>query len=108
MSSSLRPRQLRTAGALALLLRTAASFTLLLVLPLAAGAGERLAYPKARTVDQVDEMFGTRVADPYRWLENVDDPEVQRWVEEENALTRSVLDRIPYRDAVAKRLTELL
>jgi prolyl oligopeptidase len=81
---------------------------MLLVLPLAARAGERLAYPKTRTVDQVDEMFGKRVADPYRWLENSDDPEVQSWVDTENALTRSVLDRIPFRDATAKRMSELL
>jgi len=39
---------------------------------------------ETRRVEQVDDFFGTPVADPYRWLENVDDPEVQRWVEAQN------------------------
>ncbi len=54
----------------------------------------------------VDDYHGTKVADPYRWLEQADDPETVRWVAEENALTRSFLDG-PARDALRARLAEL-
>ncbi len=54
----------------------------------------------------VDDYHGTKVADPYRWLEEADDPETGRWVAEENALTREFLDG-PVRDALRERLAEL-
>ncbi len=65
------------------------------------------AYPPARTVDHVDTYFGTRVADPYRWMEDVDSPEVARWVGQENAVTRDYLDAVPGRDAMRARLLAL-
>ena len=64
-------------------------------------------HPETRQSDQVDDFFGTRVADPYRWLENVDDKEVQAWVEAQNEVTRGKLDALPFRQAVVARLTEL-
>ena len=70
-------------------------------------AAERFEYPKARKSDQVDEIAGTRVADPYRWLENADDPEVVAWVEAQNVVTRTYLDRLASRAALVRRLTEL-
>ncbi len=66
-----------------------------------------LPYPDAPRVDQIDEYFGTRVADPYRWLEEVDSPQTQRWIAEENALTESVLATVPQREAIRSRLTEV-
>jgi prolyl oligopeptidase len=63
-------------------------------------------YPPARTVEVVDDYHGTRVADPYRWLEDASSPETQAWVEAENALTRSVLDGTR-RDAIKERLAGL-
>ena len=64
-------------------------------------------YPKAKTVDQVDDYHGTKVADPYRWLEDADSPDTHAWVEAENKLTFSYLDKIPYRSAIRDRLTKL-
>ncbi len=61
-----------------------------------------LVYPQARKADQVDDLFGTRVADPYRWLENSDSPETRAWIEAENKLTFSYLDRIPERARIKK------
>ncbi len=55
-----------------------------------AGA-QALTYPKARTVNQVDDYFGVKVEDPYRWMEDVDSPELKTWVDAENALTQSYL-----------------
>ena len=69
--------------------------------------GGPLAYPKAKTVDQVDDYHGTKVADPYRWLEDTDAADTHDWVEAENKLTFSYLDQIPYRGAIRERLTKL-
>jgi prolyl oligopeptidase len=66
-----------------------------------------LPYPDAPRVDQIDDYFGTRVADPYRWLEEVDSPQTQRWIAEENDLTESVLATVPQREAIRARLTEV-
>jgi len=46
-----------------------------------------LVYPQARRSDQVDDYHGTKVADPYRWLEDTDSAETHAWVEAENKLT---------------------
>jgi prolyl oligopeptidase len=68
------------------------------------------AYPETRRVDQVDEQFGVKVPDPYRWLENDvrNDPDVRAWVDAENAVTDAYLATLPGRDVFAKRLKKLL
>ncbi|HEV8230768.1 MAG TPA: prolyl oligopeptidase family serine peptidase [Thermoanaerobaculia bacterium] len=63
-------------------------------------------YPAAPKGELVEDYHGTKVADPYRSLENPDDPATAAWVEAENALTRSVLER-PEREKIKARLTEL-
>jgi prolyl oligopeptidase len=68
---------------------------------------ERLSYPATRTVDQVDDYFGTKVADPYRWLEDDNAPEVKAWVQAENAVTFGYLEKIPFREKIRNRLTEI-
>lgn len=64
-------------------------------------------YQKTKTVDQTDDYHGTSVADPYRWLEDVDSPETHEWIRAQNELTFSYLEKIPVRDQINKRLTEL-
>src|SRR6266852_876169 len=71
------------------------------------GAG-RLAYPETKRGEVVDDYFGTKVADPYRWLEDDNAPEVAAWVEAENKVTFGYLDKIPYRPQIRKRLETLL
>ena len=66
-----------------------------------------ISYPKARTVEQTDDYHGTPVPDPYRWLEDVDSPETLEWIKQQNELTISILEKIPQREAIKKRLTEL-
>ena len=66
-----------------------------------------LVYPVAHKVDQVDTYFGAKVADPYRWMENVDSPEVKTWVDAENTLTHGWLDQVPQRESMRKRLMQL-
>jgi prolyl oligopeptidase len=71
-----------------------------------AGA-QALQYPAARITDQKDVYFGTTVADPYRWMENVDSAEVKQWVDTENTLTQSFLSDVPQRAKIHARLMEL-
>ncbi len=68
---------------------------------------QKLEYPKAKKVDQIDEYHGIKVADPYRWLENSDSPETKAWIETQNKLTRAYLDKIPEREKIKQRLVEL-
>jgi len=67
-----------------------------------------IVYPPTKKVDQVDDYFGTKVADPYRWLENDNSPETAAWVEAENKVTFAYLDKIPYRAQLKDRLTTLM
>ncbi|HET7464556.1 MAG TPA: hypothetical protein VFJ82_25165, partial [Longimicrobium sp.] len=87
--------------------RTSASLALLLAGVAAALPAQRLDYPAARTVEQWDDYHGTRVADPYRWLEATDSPETRAWIEAQNRLTEQYLSQIPQRDAIRRRLTAL-
>jgi prolyl oligopeptidase len=66
-----------------------------------------LTYPQPRRGDQVDDYHGTKVADPYRWLEDTDSTETHAWVEAENKITFAYLDQIPYRQPIRDRLTKL-
>ncbi len=65
-------------------------------------------YPSAPRLDDVDELFGQRVPDPYRWLEDAGSAQTQEWLLAQDALTREHLDRLPGRDRLKARLTELL
>ena len=64
-------------------------------------------YPKAKKVDHTDDYHGTKVADPYRWLENPDAPESREWIEAQNKITFDFLGKIPAREKIKERLTEL-
>jgi prolyl oligopeptidase len=66
-----------------------------------------LTYPTTRKSDQVDDYHGTKVPDPYRWLEDLDGPETRNWIESQNRLTFGWLAQAPIRDQLRRRLTEL-
>lgn len=74
-----------------------------------AGGTTALAYPETRKLDVIEEQFGTKVADPYRWLE--DDvrvsPAVAEWVEQQNRVSRAYLSHLPGRDALRQRMKAL-
>jgi prolyl oligopeptidase len=82
-----------------------------LIVCLLAGAAQQMIkpfnYPVARKSDQTDDYHGVKVADPYRWLEDLDSAETRAWVEAENKLTFSFLEAIPSRTAIKDRLTKL-
>ena len=64
-------------------------------------------YPFTARGNVTDNYFGTKVEDPYRWLENLGSPQVHDWVNKENALTLPALAAIPQRIWLKKRLTQL-
>lgn len=64
-------------------------------------------YPHTAKVDTVDTYFGTSVADPYRWLEDDNSEATKAWVKEENKLTDSYLEKIPFRKKINERLTAI-
>src|SRR5262245_43769753 len=66
-----------------------------------------LPYPLARKDTIVDEFSGSKVPDPYRWMEALDSKEVADWVAASNAVTEPCLKRLPLREHFNKRLTEL-
>jgi prolyl oligopeptidase len=66
-----------------------------------------LNYPDTRVTDVVDRYGQTQVADPYRWLEDLDSPEVAAWVAAQNAVTFAHLETLPHRRQLTERLTEL-
>ncbi|WHT47835.1 hypothetical protein QNH10_17350 [Sporosarcina thermotolerans] len=54
----------------------------------------------------IDNFHGTDIADPYRWLEDSKNPEVQQWVDLQNEKTQAFLATFPNRDKVKAKLTE--
>jgi prolyl oligopeptidase len=64
-------------------------------------------YPQARKAAQTDDFFGTRIADPYRWLEDSDAPESRAWIDAQNKLTFGYLESIPERPRLLSRLKQL-
>lgn len=67
----------------------------------------QLSYPTTAKGDVVDEYFGTKVADPYRWLENDTSAETAEWVKAQNVVSRGYLDKIPFRDKLKERYIQL-
>src|SRR5579863_32499 len=64
--------------------------------------------PVARKSDFSEVLHGVTVPDPYRWMENLDDPELLAWEKAENAATEAYLSVIPARNAIRKRLEKMV
>lgn len=83
---------------------------LLLAVSALLNAGDkRMSYPETKKIDHVDDLHGTKVPDPYRWLEDDvrQSKDVAAWVEAQNKVTFAHLEGIPQRDAIRQRITEL-
>ncbi len=91
--------------------RQLSAFILILLLFLAPfGCKEKtpaLTYPITEKGDVVDDYFGTKVPDPYRWLEDDKAENVANWVETQNTVTFGYLEQVPFRDKIRSRLTEI-
>ena len=66
-----------------------------------------LSYPKTAKVAHVDDYHGTKIEDPYRWLEYDTADNVKAWVDEENKVTFDYLAKIPFRDKIRQRYSEI-
>ena len=64
--------------------------------------------PQTKISPVVDTVHGEIITDPYRWLEDGEDPDVKKWIEEQNQYTSFWLDRFPQRSSIYKRLEELM
>lgn len=64
--------------------------------------------PPTRTEPVFDVLHGQKIEDRYRWLEAAESPETQQWVDDQNAYTHSLLDVVPGRERIHRRLEELL
>ncbi|HXJ94451.1 MAG TPA: prolyl oligopeptidase family serine peptidase [Terriglobia bacterium] len=71
-------------------------------------AGSTSAPPTTRRDDVVDDYFGTKVADPYQWLEDQNSPDTRAWIEAQDDYSRPILDGLPGRDVLRQRLTALM
>ena len=78
----------------------------ILVAPLQA-SGEPPNYPATPRGDAADAYFGVNVADPYRWLEELDGAETGAWVQAQNALSKPFLEGLPRRPEIKQRLEEI-
>ena len=69
--------------------------------------GSKLVYPPTKKIEHFDDYFGTKVPDPYRWLEDETSADTKAWVDDQNRVTFAYLEKIPYREKLKARLTEL-
>src|SRR5258706_352819 len=68
----------------------------------------RQPYPPAHREDLVENLHGTPVSDPYRWLENRDDPATKEWLEAQDELFQTSVQSLPAREGLRGRVAELL
>lgn len=87
--------------------KTILSLLLATVIAPAIGRAQTIKYPATKKVDVAEDYSGTRVADPYRWLEDQNGAETASWVKSENDVTFPYLNALPEREKIKKRLTEL-
>jgi prolyl oligopeptidase len=67
----------------------------------------RLSYPPTKKGEVVDDYFGTKVPDPYRWMEDLDSKDVAEWIAAQNRVTFGYLEKLPTREPFKKRITQL-
>lgn len=82
------------------------SLSLLSVLFMSVDA-QKINYPVTQKVNHIDDYFGVKISDPYRWLEDDTSAQTEAWVKAQNVVTNAYLNNIPFRDKIKDRLTEL-
>jgi prolyl oligopeptidase len=79
-----------------------------LLLACVPAAVDRVDYPASLRVAQADDYHGQQVADPYRWLEEVDAPDTAAWIEAQNAVTAAHVGTLPGREHFVTRVRALI
>src|SRR6266700_3056271 len=67
----------------------------------------QISYPAPKKTDYSDDYHGTKVADPYHWMEDDNSAETKAWEEEENKITSDYFSKIPFREQLKKRIEEV-
>lgn len=67
----------------------------------------QLKYPATKKVEQIDDYFGNKINDPYRWLEDDNSPETKEWVKTQQNFTEKYLSKIPFRGAIKNHLEKI-
>src|SRR5260370_33192698 len=100
-SMPLLPNHLRSTGSNAIVLLGMA-----LAMPISSLSAKdtKMTYPPTKVDPVVETIHGVSIADPYRWLEEADNPQVREWVEKQNNFTRSVLDKLQGPETIYGRL----
>jgi prolyl oligopeptidase len=70
-------------------------------------AQTKITYPETKKIDHVDDYFGEKINDPYRWLEDDRSAETEAWVKAQNEVTYGYLEQIPYRNQLKARMEQL-
>ena len=68
---------------------------------------KKMKYPETKQIGQVDDYFGVKVSDPYRWLEDDRAEDTKEWVKREVAFTNEYLAKIPFREQIKKQLRDI-
>jgi len=82
-------------------------FPLAIILVIIGCTNHVMNYPESKKLEVTDTFYGNVVSDPYRWLEDDNSPETAEWVKQQNEVTFSYLNKLPGREKINKRLTEL-
>ena len=82
-------------------------YLLLFTLILSGCMNNKTKYPTPARLDQFDNFHGTEVHDPYRWMEDLNHPDLKNWIDGQNKVTQSVLDTIPEKEIFKRSLEEL-
>ena len=82
--------------------RVSFAFLIFMAFSISSAAQSVIKYPNAKKVEQFDEYHGVKIADPYRWLEDVDSADTKAWVDVQNKITFDYLATIPQREQLKK------
>ena len=88
--------------------KTSRNLFFLAILAISSTSSAPAQAPSTRVDNFREVIHGVEIVDPYRWLEDQDGPETRAWIDAQNKYTHSLLDSLPSRPLIQKRLSELL
>lgn len=84
------------------------SYKLCLFLGLFSSNCPKLEYPQAKQIECIDDYFGTKISDPYRWMENLEDPDLATWISNQNKLAEEFITKKDLHKEIKDRVTEII
>lgn len=68
----------------------------------------KIEYPPAKRIECVDDYYGTKINDPYRWMENLEDKDLKKWIDAQNNLSKNHLNKLPLHSKIKNKVTEVI